>query len=556
MSKHYKTLAVALSVSVLIALLLTACQREPELNPVVVIGIDGATWDVIEPMIADGDLPNLAKLKARGSWGRLITVGPQVSPVVWTTFATGHFGRRHGILDFVYPYTPGPKSPVESIRRQVPAIWNIASDAGKNVGVVGYFASHPSEPINGAMVTDRAYQRLRDAIHPRDKLAEILPELDGLARRKHQKPLWDRFLPWDYDPREELAEDSPYYEANLMVAKRVDHNIVYSEYLRRVTNHLLEKDPYDLFITYFRGPDVMGHSLWWYYDDSEYDNKPDPFTKGLLENGLPESYRFVDEVIGDIIERVPENTNFVLISDHGSGSATGRYTVKKARHKLLTGNHRPDGIFLAAGPDIVPGRVEGLTIMEIFPMMAALSGLPISDELPGSLDFRPFREGFFKEHPLQTIKSYPPRQQQVVSGDEISEVDQQEVVQSLKGLGYVGEGFELGQRAGEQYQDFWNAEQQLVLFQVTGELVYWVIKEQVDTAIQILELTWQHRPDVARALINRTRTEFEVIAERFDAGFLPEPSLQEFLAQAQVIHRDNKHLLADDNQAVTENDNE
>ena len=526
----------------LICLLMAGCAREPETNPVVVIGIDGATWDVIEPMIANGELPNLAKLRARGAWGRLITVGPQVSPVVWTTFATGHFGRRHGILDFVYPYTPGPKRPVESTQRQVPAIWNVASDHGKSVGVVGYFASHPSEPINGVMVTDRAYQRLSDGVYPPEKLVEILPELDQMSRSKYQKPIWRRFLPWEYDPHAQIAEDSPYYEANLMVAERVDRNIVYSEYLRRVTNYLLEQDAYDLFITYFRGPDVMGHSLWWYYDDSEYDQKPDPFTKSLLENGLPESYRFVDDVIGDILERVPDNTNIVLVSDHGSGSATGRYTVKRKRHKLLTGNHRPDGIFLAAGPDIQPGRIEGLTIIEIFPFLAALSDLPISDELPGTLDFRPFRHGFFKDHPLQTTKSYPPRSQQSDAG-QISEFDQQEVVQSLKGLGYVGDGFELGQREGGEYQDFWNAEQQHVMFQITGELVYWVIKEQVDVAIQILNLTWQHRPDVARSLINRARTEFAVIGERFEDGFLPTAALDDFLARAKLIHRKNKHLL-------------
>ena len=533
-------------------LMLAGCNSEPENNPLVVIGIDGATWDVIEPMIANGDLPNLAKLRERGAWGRLITVGPQVSPVVWTTFATGHFGRRHGILDFVYPYTPGPKSPIESTQRQVPAIWNIASDAGKKVGVVGYFASHPSEPINGAMVTDRAYQRLPDAIYPADKLAGIQAELDQLSRSKYQKPILRRFLPWDYDPQAQLPKDSPYYEANLMVANRVDRNIIYSEYLRRVTNHLLEEDDYDLFITYFRGPDIMTHSLWWYYDDRDYEQKPDPFTKGLLENAVPDSYRFVDQVIGDIIDRVPANTNFVLISDHGAGSATGLFSVKNPLHELPTGNHRRDGIFLAAGPDIQAGRVEGLTIMEIFPLLAALSGLPISDELPGALDLRPFREGFFEQHPLQQVKRYRPREIQYDAA-EISEADQQEVILSLQGLGYVGEGFELG-RGAEQYQGFWNAEHRQVVEQLVGELVYWVIQEQVEVAVGVLKLAWQQNPEVARVLTGRTKKVFTAIEARLEQGIVSRDALDQFLARARVVRRNNKHLLTD--RAAVNNDTE
>jgi len=69
-------------------------------SPLIVIGIDGATWDVIDPMIAAGELPNFARLKNQGAYGSLITVGPQVPPVVWTSSSTGQFARQHGIIDF------------------------------------------------------------------------------------------------------------------------------------------------------------------------------------------------------------------------------------------------------------------------------------------------------------------------------------------------------------------------------------------------------------------------------------------------------------------------
>jgi hypothetical protein len=523
-------------------LLLTSCSEEapaPERNPVLFLGVDGATWDVIDPMIERGELPNFAALKKRGAWGDLITVGPQVSPVVWTTFATGQFGRRHGILDFVFPYTPGPKKPVESTIRQEPAIWNIASEAGRSVGVVGYFASHPAEAVNGVMVTDRAFQRLEGSVYPADWIEPLTDRLKPYYKYKHQKELWKRFFPWDYDPKSEELEDPKYAEANLMVAKRVDNNIVYSYYLQEVTNALLEQQQHDLFITYFRNPDYTAHSLWWYYDDSEYDTKPDPFTQSLLADVLPESYRYVDDVLGDILERIPANTNIVIVSDHGGGSATGRYTVKREQHKLLTGNHRPDGVFLAAGPDISPGQVRGMTIMEIFPMVMALLDLPLADDIPGKLDHRPFRDGFFDDHPVQTVPSYGNRKAEPAVDVAIDDEAQKETLNSLQGLGYIGEGFEFGDRDLSE-TSFWDADSQLVMFSVTGELVYWVLREDVDVAIEVLELAWERRPDVARILRQRTEVEFEVVAERFEPGFLPEDALQRFLDRAEVLQQQHQ----------------
>ena len=526
--------ACRMATIVFLAACILGCQENNDLsggNPVVVIGVDGATWSVIDPMIDAGELPNLAGLKARGAWGRLITVGPQVSPVVWTTFATGHFGRQHGILDFVYPYTEGPKKPVESLQRLEPAIWNIASDEGRRVGVVGYFASFPADPVNGVMVTDRAFQRLDESVFPGGALNALDYDHRKLNKSKYRQQLWRRYFPWDYDPSAERVAGSPYEEANRMVENRVDVDIVNSEFVRMVTNHLLEENQFDLFITYFRGPDFANHSLWWYYDDSDYEEKPDPFTQDLLRNVVPESYRFIDEVIGDILDRVPENTNILIVSDHGGGSATGDYAIRDKEHKLLTGNHRPDGVFLAAGPDIKPGNVEGLTIMEIFPMLAALQDLPISDELPGKLDYRPIDDDFVNQHPLRTVSSYPRREARKRSGS-VTASAQAETVKSLQGLGYVGQGFELGERGSDDLAGFWDADPKLVMFQLTGELVYWILQEDVETALQVLALAKERRPDVAKHLRQRARVEFRLIAERFPPASLPEKTLAEFLRRS------------------------
>ena len=141
-------------------------------HPLVMIGVDGGEWDVIETLMEKGELPNLAKLIDTGISGHLINPGPATSPPVWTTFATGQFPREHGILEHVYPYDDSAaKKPVDSSMRLKPALWNLASGYGLKSTVMGYFVSWPAETINGTIVSDRAFQGLESAVSPAEDTA-------------------------------------------------------------------------------------------------------------------------------------------------------------------------------------------------------------------------------------------------------------------------------------------------------------------------------------------------------------------------------------------------
>src|SRR5262245_58970501 len=137
------------------------CERsQPEIPPptgdrVVLIGIDGATWDVIRPLMKAGDLPNLRGLVERGWSGVLHSMEPMVSPALWTTIASGHVPAEHGILGFLAPTQDGGEAPVTSNLRRVETLWTIATRAGRTVNVIGWFVTWPAEPINGIMVSDR-----------------------------------------------------------------------------------------------------------------------------------------------------------------------------------------------------------------------------------------------------------------------------------------------------------------------------------------------------------------------------------------------------------------
>ncbi len=121
----------------------------PDAGRVVVIGIDGADWRVIRPLMERGELPNLSRIVAEGTSGVLRSMEPSASPSLWTTVATGVSPERHGIHGFVVPEPSGGVRPVTSSMRRTPAFWNILPQFGRRAGVVGWLVTWPAEPIAG-----------------------------------------------------------------------------------------------------------------------------------------------------------------------------------------------------------------------------------------------------------------------------------------------------------------------------------------------------------------------------------------------------------------------
>jgi len=138
------------------ALVTCSCSKEDLGTKIILIGIDGADWKVMLPLVKEGMLPNIASLMERGvsAWCR--TFKPAKSPVIWTSIATGVGPEKHGIVDYDVVVDPekGLVVPVTSNARKVNALWNILSEAGLRVGVVGWWASWPAEEVNGFIISD------------------------------------------------------------------------------------------------------------------------------------------------------------------------------------------------------------------------------------------------------------------------------------------------------------------------------------------------------------------------------------------------------------------
>jgi hypothetical protein len=332
----------------------TSCGSEPALSatpvsPVLVIGVDGLEWSVIHPMLQSGQLPNLRALMQRGSFGTLASMIPTLSPVIWTTIATGKVPGQHGIHDFLDQegkvYT--------SSRRATRALWNIADRYGLSCNVVGWWNTWPAEEIRGVMVSGSSSPALvADNWKP-----ALLPGVEGQV---HPAALTDRILALAEDvgsldevrrlAREKVfgtIPDGVLDQAQRDVVQESMWSIQSDATFDLITRDLLASESADLTMVYFGGPDVVGHRFWRQYRPDNYQWAGSPAADALLADVVPDYYAWIDELIGGLVDAAGPGTSVMVISDHGMHAIS--LDMKRGRN---TGHHpsAPPGVLIAAGP--------------------------------------------------------------------------------------------------------------------------------------------------------------------------------------------------------------
>lgn len=464
------------AIGVTLLLALAGCGEEPQQvvidaveetgpRPLIVLGIDGATWELIEPWARQGLLPNFKRLMEEGAWGTLRAYSPYKSPVLWTTMATGVPPRVHGVLDFVQPYGARQTVPVDMRLRKAPAVWTIASAAGRDVAVISYYATWPVEKVNGVMLSDRLELGLAGSIWPADSPLLENAEPSWANGSSEEVQVLRRFLRFDYDTFRAGNRDNPDDFPHFLVSKRLDLQLRRDEWVRNAGLEVLGGRP-DLAMLYLRGVDHSSHAFWQYMD-GQGDETVSSEHRRMLGDVVLEIYRWMDETIGLILLGAGD-ANLVVVSDHGFGTQSEDWIELHPDQAFLSGGHRPNGIIAAIGPDIRPIRLEGANIYDVAPTLLALQGLPVGLDMPGRVLEETMTDSFAADHPVASVARHQAAWTLAdIAGSESGDVD--EAMEILRSLGYLGTADGTADSGGLPSVPFWEVPSAMLRDLLLGE---------------------------------------------------------------------------------------
>ena len=417
---------------------LTACQ---DAGPrVLVVGIDGATRKVIDPLLEAGELPNIAALQREGTHSAIRTDDKLLlSPRIWTSVATGREPDVHGIEDWVRKDPDGSLHLYESTDRRVHALWNILSSSGRSVGVVNWLQTHPPERIEGVMVSDHALEgsfeeqvefvaqfdkgSAKDAPVAADSTGVVFTSPPEWARRVVDLEQVEGDLtgvpnPFAGAEWEGLGNLTAYFRS------RYDND----QDVTRIALAIQEELHPDLLMVYLPGIDRVSHFLWNGIEppkppESEIERaKLIEFSAEKHRNALLQYYRFVDELLGKLLAGYGPEDLVLVMSDHGFEAGwdpVGTHDTDDAR----------DGILLARGPGI-PAGAEGATRtpVDIAPTVLNFLGLPLAEDMPGAV-------AFGEPRGLDRVATYDTSPIERERGGDGGTGDR--IMQDLRSLGYV-----------------------------------------------------------------------------------------------------------------------
>ena len=287
---------------------------------IVLVGLDGATFDVIGPMVAEGKLPNLATVMRGGVHGTLVSTIHPITPQAWSSFLTGKNAGKHGIFDFSsWRKDSYELEFVNASHRRAESIFKVLSDAGKRVGSVGIPFTYPPEQVNGFMLSgiDAPAEDER-AVYPRGLYNEIRERI-GNYYIHLASPVGRKFDPAGFR-RDMFIEDQ----------NRTD-----------VSLYLMEHYPCDLFMTVYSNIDRAQHQ---FLSDNAVEGYDD------YNSIVREAYESADRQLGKIISCLDDDTVLIVMSDHGAGPIRGVFYLNRwlSEQGLLIYRNRKPGVYSRA----------------------------------------------------------------------------------------------------------------------------------------------------------------------------------------------------------------
>lgn len=390
---------------------------------VTVLMFDGASLEFITPEIAAGRLPNIGRIFDQGSVLYLATLRPTQAEPVWSAVATGRYPISNGVRSaatyrafggapiqllpdycfaqalVTFGFLRGQSQTADHLRAR--PLWNILSDRGARVGMIGWPLTQPAPRVNGVVISD-TFHRLSEpemnldttpAVSPPEFLAEARAALQTPASPDPVALVSTMGAPQPMDDYDLRSDGAP------LVADRVHLQLLDS---------LAAQAPAFLAAR-FPGIDAVGHRFLRYADPSAFGDVSAQESQ-RFGRVLQQYYGFLDTVIGREMARLGPDDLLLVVSAFGMEPISPGKRVLEivAGNPLISGTHEraPDGFVLAFGGPVAPGRPPRASVVDLAPTMLYFLGFPVARDMDGFARIDLFKPAFTSDKPVTYIPSY------------------------------------------------------------------------------------------------------------------------------------------------------
>jgi predicted AlkP superfamily phosphohydrolase/phosphomutase len=286
------------------------------------IGLDGATFRLLDPLMADGVMPFLRGFIRRGVRASLTSTINPVTPPAWTTVMTGRSPGQHGVFDFVRADERGGEvyfTLYDARDIGCETIWSMASRQNMRIISLNFPMMFPHPEINGYIVPGlTSWRHLKLGMRPAD-LHEQLKELPGLDFRE---------MAWDFEQGKKVVfgiEPDQF-------ASWVEFHIRREQHWFTVAKHLMEHDPCELTAVLWDGPDKLSHICWRFLDPAYLPASPTPWEQHIRDLCV-EYFRRLDGYIAELVTLAGLDAKTIIVSDHGFGPSTEELHINTWLHE-------------------------------------------------------------------------------------------------------------------------------------------------------------------------------------------------------------------------------
>lgn len=391
---------------------------------VIVLMLDGASFDVISPAVAEGRLPNFGRILDQGAVLHLATLRPTQAEPVWSAAATGRLPVANGIraaaLYRVRPAGPAltllpdycfaqalvrfrflQETPHDSRSLHARPLWSILSGVGMPVAVVGWPLTHPAPRVSGLVVSDMFHAMTDAQLDLEDNAAVSPPEALGAVRDA---------LTWPVTPDPVAVVSRVAHTPERDADSRGDRAPIVADRTHlQILRMLEEQDDARLVAVRFPGIDAVGHYFLRYAAPGAFGDVSEE-ERRQFGRVLDEYYTFVDTIVGRTMSRLEGDDLLLVVSAFGMQplSPGKRLLERLVGNASISGSHEraPDGFLMAFGAAVAPSRPQRASVLDLTPTILYYLGLPVARDMDGFARTDIFRASFTASRPITFIPTY------------------------------------------------------------------------------------------------------------------------------------------------------